>query len=200
MVRWISIYAWHCCQHFQDPNVLEVVRACKVLQHLEVQLLISLMNCEDLKSFLCFANIWVNHLIYGEWWNVWMCRMDMLLVFQWPNLMLVLDDPKAFKSIQNLDIKCPFSLINILQSLKVKAARCMVFLPISRRWFCVFLVCNWIELCYGVKKVGGHSLSLMWCLKLLCLNLGHAFGLNIFGNNFLKQWMLCVGNNNCKGD
>lgn len=104
--------------------------------------------------FLCFPNIWVNHLIYGEWWNVWMCRMDMLLVFQWPNLMLVLDDPKAFKSIQNLDIKCPFSFINILQSLKVKVARCMVFLPISRRWFCVFLVCNWIELCYGVKKVG----------------------------------------------
>ncbi len=85
---------------------------------------------------------------------------------------------------------------SILQSLKVKVARCMVFLPFSRRWFCVVLECNWLELCYGVKGVGGHSLSLMWCLKLLCLNLGHALDstylVTTFKNNGCYVWKITM--------
>lgn len=36
--------------------------------------------------------------------------------------------------------------------------------------------------------------------EIVVFEFGTCFGLNIFGNNFLKQWMLCVGNNNGKGD
>jgi prolactin regulatory element-binding protein len=42
-------------------------------------------------------------------------------VFQWPSLVLILDEPKAFKSIQDLDIRCPFFLLTlgrILQSFR----------------------------------------------------------------------------------
>jgi hypothetical protein len=36
--------------------------------------------------------------------------------------------------------------------------------------------------------------------EIVVFEFGTCFGLKIFGDNILKQWMLCVGNNNGKGD
>jgi hypothetical protein len=116
MVRWISVHAWHCCQHFQSANVLEVVWACSILQHLEVQLLISLINCKDLRGLFYVLPT------YG--WIIWyMGKDEMCGHVGWTCYWFLMAQPngfpKAFKSIQDLDIKCPHSHYEQLAFCKV---------------------------------------------------------------------------------